>query len=66
MSKTPPNVPERGDRVHLRGRPGREGRLLKYDPASQWSTVAWDDGKGPKTCHRYEIERRDKSTKDKP
>lgn len=58
MSKMPPNVPERGDRCHLRGRPQFAGTLKKYDPASQWATVEWIDSKGPKICHRFELERR--------
>lgn len=57
MAKAPPNVPDRGDRVIARGKPGREGILKKYDPESQWSTVDWDDGAGPRTCHRFELMR---------
>ena len=58
MSKKPQNVPERGDRVQLRGRPQFAGMLKKYDPESNWATVEWDGDKGPKTCHRFELERR--------
>jgi hypothetical protein len=54
----PPNVPERGDRVQLRGRPQFVGTLRKYDPDSQWATVEWDEEGGPETCHRFELERR--------
>ncbi|MFG6080446.1 hypothetical protein ACEUZ9_001027 [Paracoccus litorisediminis] len=57
MAKSPPNIPDRHDRVRLRGRPGREGVLAKFDPDSDWSTVAWDDGAGPRMCHRFELEK---------
>lgn len=54
MARAPSSVPERGDRVKLRGRP-HVGILRKYDPESQWATVEWDC-LGPKVCHRYELE----------
>lgn len=57
MAKEPPNTPDRGDRVIARGKPGREGKLTKYDPASNWGTVAWDDAGGPRTCHRFELQK---------
>lgn len=57
MAKAPPNVPDRGDRVIARGKPGRYGVLQKYDPETEWSTVAWEDGAGPRTCHRFELMR---------
>jgi hypothetical protein len=59
MAKAPPNVPERGDSVRLRGRMGRLGKLLKYDPESNWATVEWNEGSGPKPkmCHRFELEK---------
>ena len=56
MPKAPSNLPDRGDRVRQRGRP-REGTLIKYDPDTEWSTVEWDDGEGPRVCHRYELEK---------
>jgi hypothetical protein len=58
MKKAPPNTPERGDRCRMRGRPGHVGRLIKYDPATNWATVVWDIGpSGPQTVHRFELER---------
>lgn len=58
MNKTPPNVPDRGDVCQLRGRPQFIGVLEKYDPASQWATVTWSQGNGPRICHRFELERK--------
>lgn len=55
MRKIKVVLPERGDRVKLRGRPN-SGTLRKYDPASNWATVEWDVS-GPKFCHRLELER---------
>jgi hypothetical protein len=53
--KRPPNTPDRGDKVRLRGR-AHEGVLVKYDPESLWSTVEWE-AQGPKVCHLYELEK---------
>ncbi len=49
-------VPERGDKVRLRGR-APCCVLRKYDPESQWATVEWDGTPGPKVCHRFELEK---------
>jgi len=62
MSKAPPNTPERGDRVRLRGKDFGEGVLKKFDPETNWSTVEWDED-GPKVCHRFELERVPKEEK---
>lgn len=59
MRRAPPNTPERGDLVKLRGRVGYKGILVKYDPETNWATVSWDFGHGPKMCHRFELERHD-------
>lgn len=47
-------LPERGERVKLRGRPNCD-TLRKYDPANNWATVEWDEH-GPRYCHRFELE----------
>lgn len=57
MAKQPPNAPERGEAVRLRGKPEVTGTLKKYDPESQWATVDWIDNKGPRVCHRFELEK---------
>jgi hypothetical protein len=59
--KAPPNIPERGDLASLRGNPARFGVVSKYDPETNWATVEWDDGGGPRLCHRFELERRDRN-----
>lgn len=60
FQKAPPDLPERGERCCLRGSPSATGMLAKYDPASQWSTVEWDDGvNAPKVVHRFELRRAD-------
>lgn len=57
MAKAPPNTPKKGDRVFLRGRPGRAGMMLKWDTETRWCTVQWDDGGGPHIAHLFELER---------
>jgi hypothetical protein len=58
MGKAPPNLPERGDRVSLRGRYGeRAGVLVKMDDETLWASVEWDDELGPKMAHLYELEK---------
>ncbi len=57
MAKEPPNTPVKGDRVQERGKPGREGLIVKWDPNGRWSTVEGDDGGGPRLCHRFGLER---------
>lgn len=57
MPKPPPNLPARKDRVHQRGRRDRLGTLEKMDDETLWTTVSWDDGKGPRMCHLYELEK---------
>ncbi len=59
MPKAPPNTPSKGDRVAQRGRPYRLGRLIKAEPEGEWVTVEWDDGGGPRVCHRFELEKID-------
>lgn len=57
MPKAPPNTPDRHDRVIARGKPAREGVMTKYDPETDWCAVVWDDAGGPKTCHRFELQK---------
>jgi hypothetical protein len=57
MAKPPPNLPDRGQRCRLRGRPAA-GTLLKYDPESLWATVDWDAGVvAAKIVHLHELEK---------
>ena len=55
MKKIRKPLPEREDRVKLRGRES-VGVLKKYDPETNWSTVDWENF-GPKICHRNELEK---------
>lgn len=57
MAKTPPNSPSKGDTVKLRGRGDRTGVLVKLNEENKWSTVEWTDGKGPRICHLFELEK---------
>lgn len=57
MSKPPPDIPKRGDRVRLRGK-GNIGVLRKMNDASKWATVEWDDF-GPRIVHLFELEKVD-------
>lgn len=60
MSKSPPNLPARGDRLKKRGdKSGRLGYLRIMDDETLWTTVKWDDGSGPFVCHLHELEKVD-------
>lgn len=54
--KGPSDIPERGDRCRMRGKPRFVGTLLRYDPDNNWATVAWDNRDGPTVCHRFELQ----------
>ena len=56
MAKAPPNLPDRKDRVKLRGR-SRRGVLEKLDEDTLWATVKWDDARQPMIVHLWELER---------
>lgn len=47
----------RGDRVEMRGRPGRVGTMIKWNPTpgEHDCTVKWDDSDVPMLCHRFEL-----------
>lgn len=56
MAKAPPNIPQPGDRVRLRGRPPKG--YLRHVDERQWSWVWWDvENSAPKITHLYELER---------
>lgn len=57
MAKAPPNLPSRKDRVFKRGDRTRTGVLVKMDDETQWATVEWGDGNGPRMCHLFELEK---------
>ena len=56
MARGPKNLPDREDRVKLRGRE-RRGKLLKMDDEILWCTVQWDDSDKTTMCHLYELEK---------
>lgn len=69
MKKPPPNTPDEGDRVCLRGNASATGLLSRVGQAD-WSWVDWDPGvKAPRIIHRYELMRtsgQSASLEDKP
>jgi hypothetical protein len=56
MAKAPLNIPERKDRVRLRGR-DRVGILDRLDDQTLWATVTWDDTNSQMTVHLWELEK---------
>lgn len=57
MAKPPPNLPDPGDRVRLRGRPGSTGTLVALR-SNNWATLDWDAGvHEAEICHLYELEK---------
>ena len=55
MAKPPPNLPESGDRVKMRGRANR-GTLKTLSPETKQCAVDWDRS-GPRLCHLHELEK---------
>ena len=57
MSKVPPNLPEVGDRVKLRGR-DYFGKLVRIIPDKNWAAVEWEKDKtGARIVHLFELEK---------
>jgi hypothetical protein len=56
MVKAPPNLPEVGDRVRLRGN-DCVGKLVRLIPDHPWAVVEWDKDKvGARVVHLLELE----------
>jgi len=60
MAKTPKDVPtEVGDRIMMRGRPGK-GVVASLLARSGWMETVWDDGSdNPMICHQNELRKID-------
>lgn len=60
MVKTPKDVPtEVGDRIMMRGRPGK-GVVATFLCRVGWVETLWDDGsENPKICHLNELRKID-------
>lgn len=56
MSKPPPNLPDIGDRVKLRGQNPRG--VLEFFDNRKWAQVRWDEAfVGPALVHLHELEK---------
>lgn len=60
MSKTPKDSPTKaGDRIVMRGRPGK-GVVYTLLARPGWMETVWDDGSDhPKICHQNELQKID-------
>ena len=54
--KAPPNLPNVGDKVKLRGMK-LEGTVLSIKHENNWTRVKWDEHSGPEICHLFELEK---------